>query len=194
MKQIPAVLFEDSIPKKMDDLFEGKQGITDELLRRALNGDESKWFTDQGGFQQVLLASFQDTVSLIQEKYGNDPDSWKWGEYHQLYFAHPLSSASPVLKWLFNRENPVPVGGSQITVQAANYNAEGTVNHGASWRFVIDAADLGKGHHIVGPGQSGHVKSEWYKDQLDDWVNGTYHVTDIKKAEGKKTLVLVPGG
>ncbi|WP_411334619.1 penicillin acylase family protein [Metabacillus indicus] len=193
MKQIPAVLFEESISEKMDDLFEGKQGITDELLRRALNGDESQWFTDQGGFQQVLLTSFQNTVSFIQEEYGNDPGSWKWGEYHQLYFAHPLSSASPVLKWLFNRENPEPVGGSQITVQAANYNEEGTVNHGASWRFVIDAADLGKGHHIVGPGQSGHVKSEWYKDQLDDWVNGTYHVTDIKKAEGTNTLVLVPG-
>ncbi|MBZ4317593.1 hypothetical protein LAM21_24575, partial [Mycobacterium tuberculosis] len=63
MKQIPAVLFEDSIPEKMDDLFEGKQGITDELIRRALNGDESQWFTDQGGFQQVLLTSFQNTVS-----------------------------------------------------------------------------------------------------------------------------------
>jgi penicillin amidase len=192
MKEIPLTLFKDAVPKEMDALFEGKQGIVDELLRRAFKGDESEWFSDKGGLDQVLLTSFENVVASLNEEYGDDPEAWKWGDYHQLYFGHPLSSASPVLKWLFNHEKPVPVGGSQITVGAANYNEEGIVNHGASWRFVIDAANLNKGHHIVGPGQSGHVRSNWYQDQLQDWVNGTYHVTDIKPEHAGEKLILLP--
>lgn len=192
MKEIPLTLFKDAVPKEMDDLFEGKQGIVDELLRRAFNGDESEWFSDKGGLDQVLLTSFENVVASLKEEYGDNPKAWKWGDYHQLYFGHPLSNASPVLKWLFNHEKPVPVGGSQITVGAANYNEEGIVDHGASWRFVIDAADLTKGHHIVGPGQSGHVRSSWYQDQLQDWVNGTYHVTDIQPEHAGEKLTLLP--
>lgn len=192
MKEIPLTLFKDAVPNEMDDLFEGKQGIVDELLRRAFNGDESEWFSDKGGLDQVLLTSFENVVVSLKEEYGDNPKAWKWGDYHQLYFGHPLSNASPVLKWLFNHEKPVPVGGSQITVGAANYNEEGIVDHGASWRFVIDAADLAKGHHIVGPGQSGHVRSSWYQDQLQDWVNGTYHVTDIQPEHAGEKLTLLP--
>ncbi|TDL80690.1 penicillin acylase family protein [Peribacillus frigoritolerans] len=192
MKEIPVTLFEDAVPKEMDALFEGKQGIVDELLRRAFNGNESEWISDKGGLDKVLLISFGNVVASLQEEYGDNPEDWKWGDYHQLYFGHPLSSASPVLKWLFNNEKPQPVGGSQITVAAANYNPEGIVNHGASWRFVIDAADMTKGHHIVGPGQSGHVKSDWYQDQIADWMNGTYHLTDLDAVQKEESLTLLP--
>jgi penicillin amidase len=192
MKEIPVTLFKEAVPENMDTLFEGKQGIVDELLRRALNGDESEWIKEKGGLDQVLHTSFRNVISALIEDYGKNPLDWKWGDYHKLYFGHPLSSASQLLKWLFNNEKPLPVGGSQITVGAASYTAEGVVNHGASWRFVIDAAEIGKGHHIVGPGQSGHVKSEWYHDQLDDWISGNYHVTDIHAEQTEEVLTLLP--
>ena len=93
---------------------------------------------------------------------------------------HTISKSSSMLALLaFNRENPVPIGGSQVTVQAASYGDNGIVNHGASWRFVIDTKDMSNGYHIVGPGQSGHFRSNWYHDQIDDWVNGTYHTTTL---------------
>ena len=64
---------------------------------------------------------------------------------------HPISKSSSMLALLaFNRENPVPIGGSQVTVQAASYGDNGIVNHGASWRFVIDTKDMSNGYHIVG--------------------------------------------
>ena len=68
----------------------------------------------------------------------------------------------------------------------------GNVDHGASWRFVVDVGDLSSAYHIVGPGQSGHVKSDWYQDQVLDWANGDYHQTFIKQEEIKgKTLQLI---
>ena len=63
------------------------------------------------------------------------------------------------------------------------------VNHGASWRFVYDF-DTKVGHHVVGPGQSGHFMSDYYNDQVLDWVEGKYTPETIGKIEGK-TLELV---
>ena len=75
---------------------------------------------------------------------------------------------------------------------AAAYDTEtGEVDHGASWRFVIDMGEPTTGYHIVGPGQEGHFRSEWYHDQMDDWVEGTYHKTKLDTDKGK-TLQLVP--
>lgn len=74
---------------------------------------------------------------------------------------------------------------------ATSYAETGIVDHGASWRFVIDTNDMSKGYHIVGPGQAGHFRSEWYHDQMDDWVEGNYHETDLVESEGKK-LKLIP--
>ncbi len=79
-----------------------------------------------------------------------------------------------------------------MTPMAASYNSKtGVVDHGASWRFVIDAGDMNAGYHIVGPGQDGHYRSEWYHDQMSDWVDGNYHETRMDKAEGLE-LKLMP--
>ncbi|MBD1379554.1 penicillin acylase family protein [Metabacillus arenae] len=192
MKEIPNTLFSDQIPKKINSLFEGKQSIVDDLLRKALAGEESKWISEKGSLDHVLQKSLQKVVNRLTDEYGQNPESWKWGDYHRLIFAHPLSSSSPFLNWIFNSKEPAPIGGSQITVQAAGYSQDGTVDHGASWRFVIDTREMTKGHHIVGPGQAGHFKSRWYDDQLNDWIEGNYHVTDLKKTKGEEVLILSP--
>jgi penicillin amidase len=46
-----------------------------------------------------------------------------------------------------------------VTVQAASFEENGIVNHGAFWRFVIDLSDMENGQHIVGSGEVGHFKS-----------------------------------
>jgi penicillin G amidase len=190
MNEISTGLFKKQIPKDMMELFEGRQSVVDELIRKANNGNESVWFEEKGGYEKFLHTSLAKVIQSLQDEYGEKMEEWKWGDYHQVYFEHPVSSASSVLKWIFNKEEPIPVGGSRVTVQAASYKADGTVNHGASWRFTIDTNDMTKAYHIVGPGQSGHFKSEWYADQTDDWVNGEYHTTDIMDTEDPKKLIL----
>ncbi|MDQ0214691.1 penicillin amidase [Oikeobacillus pervagus] len=193
MKEIPHVLFENEIPNEMLKLFEGKTQIVDELLRQALKGEhESTWFKDKGGVEKVLEKSLANVLSELQEEFGENMKEWKWGEYHQLYFEHPLSAGKYLIEKLFNPEKPNMVSGSQVTVQAASYRQNGIVHHGASWRFVIDTNKITEGYHIVGPGQSGHVKSAWYHDQIDDWIKGNYHQTTILPLETEHTLVLKP--
>src|SRR5699024_8263603 len=107
----------------------------------------------------------------LEETYGANQTAWQWGEYHQVQFKHPLSAANRLLGYVFNKKDPVPVDGSAVTPMAAKHDGTGMVNHGASWRFVIDMAEPQKAYHIVAPGQSGHLKSPWYSDQTEDWVN-----------------------
>ncbi|MBD5798247.1 beta-lactam antibiotic acylase [Bacillus pseudomycoides] len=193
MKEISNTLFSKEIPKDVMGLFEGKQQVVEQLIRKQMNGENSVWFSKHGGFKEVLHTSYSKVMKKLEKQYGSDVTKWKWGEYHKLSFTHPMSQSSRLLGFFFNREKAVPVGGSNITVQAASYGDDGIVNHGASWRFVIDTKDMSNGYHIVGPGQSGHFKSDWYHDQIEDWVNGNYHATTLRtdRIDGK-ILTLKP--
>lgn len=176
MKQLPVTMFAPDMPADVYEFMPGKPQLTDQFLRNAYNGDPSTWVLEYGGVDQWVFDAFKKTVASLKEDYGDNSEKWQWGDYHQLVFPHPLSSASPILAHFLDPKKQ-PVGGSGITVQAASFKDDGSANHGASWRFVADLDDLSKAYHIVGPGQSGHVKSQWFHDQADDWVRGDFHET-----------------
>lgn len=191
MIKLQEVLFKDQMPEDMYGIMYGKFNITDQLLRTAYSGEKSIWIEEQGGIDETVYKAFELTIAQLQDQFGKNSSKWQWGDYHQLTFDHTLGSASPILAAYFNAKK-VPIGGSKVTVQAADNDLAGNVDHGASWRFVVDVGDLSSAYHIVGPGQSGHVKSDWYQDQVLDWANGDYHQTFIKQEEIKgKTLQLI---
>jgi len=191
MIKLQEVLFKDQMPEDMYGIMYGKFNITDQLLRTAYSGEKSIWIEEQGGIDETIYKAFELTIAQLQDQFGKNSSKWQWGDYHQLTFDHTLGSASPILAAYFNAKK-VPIGGSKVTVQAADNDLAGNVDHGASWRFVVDVGDLSSAYHIVGPGQSGHVKSDWYQDQVLDWANGDYHQTFIKQEEIKgKTLQLI---
>lgn len=189
IKQLPETLLADEFPKDVFEMLDGKNHITDEMMRDAFKGTEGIWVREYGGIEKWLVDSLETAVAEIEEEQGNDPADWKWGEHHQLTFPHPLAGASPIFEKLLNPK-PVPIGGSNVTVQAAASTADGNVNHGASWRFVADLADLSSAYHIVGPGLSGHMKSDYYHNQVDDWAQGDYHETEIGESVEGSTLIL----
>ncbi|PAV30920.1 penicillin acylase family protein [Virgibacillus profundi] len=192
MDEMEALLYNDEIPENVRGLFGSRAQTTDELLRKAASGDGSIWIEENGGIEEVLHSALKNTLTDLEEEHGEAMSEWQWGDYHKVQFHHPLSGIHPVLAFFFNNEKSMSVGGSSVTPMAASYDAsDGEVDHGASWRFVIDMNDTSRGHHIVGPGQSGHFKSDWYHDQMDDWVEGNYHETKLDGVEGKR-LELVP--
>ncbi|GLC89434.1 penicillin acylase family protein [Lysinibacillus piscis] len=180
MVKLQEVLFKEQMPEDMYKLMDGKFNITDQLLRTAYAGGKSVWLEEQGGVDATVYKAFELTIAQIEEQFGKKVAKWQWGDFHQLTFDHSLGSASPILAAYFNAKK-VPIGGSKVTVQAAANDLDGNVDHGASWRFVVDVGDLSSAYHIVGPGQSGHVKSTWYQDQVTDWANGDYHQTFTQK-------------
>lgn len=178
IKQLPKTLLEKEMPEDVYDMLPGKGNISDQFLRKGYKNERSGWLEAYGGVDKWVYDSFIKAVADIEDEFGSNEKKWKWGDFHQLTFDHPLSSASPILAYLLN-PGPVPIGGSNITVQAAGFDEAGRVDHGASWRFVADLDNLNEAYHIVGPGQSGHIKSDWYHDQVMDWAEGKYHTTAI---------------
>lgn len=192
MDEIETSLYADDIPENVMHLFGGQAQATDMLLRKAAKGEEPIWIEESGGLEKLLHTSLNNMLADLTDQYGEDISKWSWGDYHQVQFDHPLSAVSPVLAYFFNHDKPIPVGGSSVTPMAASYNnATGEVDHGASWRFVADMSDSKTGFHIVGPGQVGHFRSEWYHDQMADWVDGTYHETRLDD-DPKNKLLLIP--
>ncbi|TGB05138.1 penicillin acylase family protein [Halobacillus salinus] len=190
ISSIQDVLYQSSIPEEMRGLFHGSGQTTDELLRDVREGEDSVWITEAGGIEQVMTTSFNRMISERVEDLGEDVERWTWGDAHAVAFTHPLSSIG-FLERFYNPEEPKPVSGSRVTVRAAGYGEDGIVDHGASWRFVSDLSKPSLGHHIVGPGQSGHFRSAWYHDQFDDWVEGAYHETSLQETSGQE-LMLTP--
>ncbi|WHY74886.1 penicillin acylase family protein [Fictibacillus enclensis] len=193
MQEFSNVLFEKKIDQKMMKLFDGKAQVVDELIRCASKGQEGPWVKEAGGLQAVSNRSFSRTVKEVENVQGENTEKWSWGAYHTLPFDHPLAAIKP-LNPLFNPKE-TEMGGSRVTVGAAGWDpATGKVNHGAAWRTVVDLSDLSKSYNVVGPGQSGHVLSKWYDNQIKDWTTGNYHVTDTKEASFKdeEKLVLTP--
>ncbi len=188
IKQLPKTLFSKEMPEDVYALMPGKGPITDAMMREGYAGKPGEWVAEYGGIDKWVLDSFVVAIEEIEEQFGKNVDDWKWGEFHQLSFAHPLASASPIFEYFLNPKKQ-QIGGSNITVQAAAFKDDGTANNGASWRFVVDLADLTKASHVVGPGQSGHMKSKWFHDQEEDWAEGRYHETSITGA-GEKGHVL----
>ncbi len=190
IEELKETLFAGAMPEDVYKMMPGKYQMMDNMLRAAYKGEEGVWIQEAGGLEALVLGAFERTMEELREVYGNDFEKWAWGDFHQLTFDHSIAAANDLVAWYLNPEAR-PVGGSRSTVQAAGNRVNGEVNHGASWRFVVDLGDLSKADHIVGPGQSGHKKSEWYHDQVDAWVEGDYHTTRIDGRYGEAhTLIL----
>ena len=193
IKQLPIVMLSKDMPEDVYKMFPGKGQITDQMLRAGYAGESSEWLREYGGIDKWVFDSFEQSIGETKEQFGDKVASWKWGDYHQVAFPHALSSASPIFEYFLNPKKQA-IGGSNVTVQAAAFKADGTVDHGAPWRYVADLADLSTAHHIVSPGQSGHMKSEWFHDQVDEWVNGEFHETIlIGEVENGSMLILKAG-
>lgn len=190
MKKIQAHILKDKMSEEAYKFMPHKESYVDKILRDSLNGKKINLIEEKGGLNTVLTESLNETISELEGKYGKDVNKWKWGNGHTLGFRHPLSKSSALLAYFLNPKE-YPISGSKVTVQAAKQNEEGLVNHGASWRFVYDF-DTKTGYHVVGPGQSGHVLSDNYDDQITKWVNGEYTSESIGNIPKGKTLELVP--
>lgn len=174
MQQLPKTMFMDHFPEDVYEMMPRKGQITDQLLRDGYAGKESVWLNEYGDIDTWVFDAFEQTIDGITDDFGKNPKKWHWGDFHQVAFPHPLASASPILEKFLNPKKQA-LGGSNITVQAAAFKEDGTVNHGAPWRFVADLEDLSTTYQIVGPGQTGHIKSKWFHSNADAWVNGEFH-------------------
>jgi penicillin amidase len=145
-----------------------------------------------GSWDDLALEALRGALDDLEERFGPDPEGWRWGQVHALEFPHALGAGFPVADWVFNRT--LHPGGAQETVAQIAYNPNDPYQAiwAPSWRMVADPAAPERSQWQSFTGQSGHAWSNHYDDLQPRWEAGTMQPM---AGEGPfETLVLTPNG
>ncbi len=140
----------------------------------------------------ILRRSFNEAIESLVRRFGPEPASWTWEKLHHVTFKHVLGVQKP-LDFLFNI-GPYPVGGNTTTISNSEFHYSDTLFAtvlGASMRRIVDLSDLGHPATTVTIGQSGQPFSPYFKDQVDNWLNGKYKTFSMNQGEIEKTSKLL---
>ncbi|HMJ72252.1 MAG TPA: penicillin acylase family protein [Solirubrobacterales bacterium] len=138
----------------------------------------------------LVLEALAGALDDLGDRFGPDPEGWRWGHVHEMEFPHPLGEANPLLRRLLNRR--LRAGGAQETVSQIAYDPNDPYKAvwAPSWRMVGDPTDPGRSRWQMFTGQSGHPASPHYDDLQADWLEGR---TQPMAGEGPwRQLDLVP--
>jgi penicillin amidase len=123
--------------------------------------------------RETLHRALRIALRELKAHLGPDMATWNWGRLNRIHFAHPLGSVKP-LHLLFNR-GPYPMPGDRDTLLRASgkpafpFPPVAVVD---ALRFIADLSDWDRCQIIVPGGQSGHVASPNYADQIPLWRDG----------------------
>jgi penicillin amidase len=141
-------------------------------------------------WDELALEALAGALDDLEERFGPDPEGWRWGRVHEMEFPHPLGEANPLLRRLLNRS--LRAGGAQETVSQIAYDPNDPYKAvwAPSWRMVADPAAPERSRWQMFTGQSGHPASPHYDDLQEDWLHGR---TQPMTGEGPwRELDLVP--
>lgn len=178
-----------------DELGRKDPGSTrSRFLLRALQS-ESAWCDDIRTEKKETCADFKaaalsSAVATLQARLGPDASTWQWGRLHTARSPHDVFDRVALLRPFFSLE--VGQGGDGSTVNVGSYRRDGSflMTAGASYRQVLDFANLRKSRFVLTTGQSGNVFDRRYRDQLPLWHEGASF--EIGTAPPVKTLELLP--
>jgi penicillin amidase len=143
-------------------------------------------------WEDLVLEALSGALDDLGDRFGPDPEGWRWGHVHEMEFPHPLGEANPLLRKLLNRT--LKAGGAQETVSQIAYDPNDPYKAvwAPSWRMVAEPASPERSRWQMFTGQSGHPASPHYDDLQADWLEGR---TQPMAGEGPwRELDLVPAG
>ena len=141
-------------------------------------------------WDELVLEALSGALDDLSDRFGPDPEGWRWGQVHEMEFPHPLGEANPLLRKLLNRS--LRAGGAQETVSQIAYDPNDPYKAvwAPSWRMVGDPTAPERSRWQMFTGQSGHPASPHYDDLQADWLDGR---TQPMAGEGPwRELDLVP--
>jgi penicillin G amidase len=126
----------------------------------------------RGSWDELALEALRGALDDLEERFGPDPEQWRWGQVHALEFPHALGAVHPVADWVFNRT--LHPGGGQETVAQIAYNPIDPYHAiwAPSWRMVADPSEPERSQWQAFTGQSGHAWSGHYDDLQPRWEAG----------------------
>ncbi|HEY3703456.1 MAG TPA: penicillin acylase family protein [Terracidiphilus sp.] len=103
---------------------------------------------------------------MAKGKAPSDVSQWAYGSWHVMDIEHPLSGMLPFLR-KFAGTGPQPMSGDGTTVKQVGRTL------GPSQRFTMDWSNVDGSTENIVLGQSSNPYSPHFRDQWNDWYNGT---------------------
>lgn len=158
------------------------------FFKRVVLNRNSVWWK-KFDRKKTFTEGFNNSIESLRQELGEDSRGWAWGHLHSLEFVHPMGRLKPLNK-IFNI-GPVEIGGSANEInnqKPAGFTDGFHVKAGPSTRRIIDFAHPESALGILPTGNSGHLFSPYYRDQLPLFVAGKYREEwlDEKQIEAHK--------
>jgi penicillin amidase len=118
-----------------------------------------------------------------------DVTAWTYGSWHVVDIEHPLAAFLPIIGRIAGT-GPQPQSGDGTTVKQVGRDL------GPSHRFTMDWSDVDGSTENIVLGESGNPLSPYFRDQWNDWYNGTTFALPFTPAavaaQTRHTLRLLP--
>ena len=172
-------------------------------IAKQIKSGKSVWWDDirtkniKEDRNEIFTKSFHETISALEEQFGDDVEDWKWNKAISVTHKHVFDKVGS-LRSFFNVGPFVTDGTNEVlNNQGFKINKSGLyeVGHGPSTRRIIDFSDVENSIAIIPTGQSGNVFSKHYKDQAQKYLKGEFEKMLLNKEEIEKSedkLVLKP--
>ncbi|MDH3271448.1 MAG: penicillin acylase family protein [Gemmatimonadota bacterium] len=123
----------------------------------------------------LLVSALEDAMVELEAKLGRDMSRWLYGQAdnHHAHLRHPLGTAVDAATRSMLEVGPAPRGGYGSTVNQTGNGDNQT--SGASFRIIVDTGDWDRSVGMNTPGQSGDVRSPFYRNLFDFWANDQFH-------------------
>lgn len=120
--------------------------------------------------------ALDDALLWINENWGSQLESLRWGDAHQATHDHPVLGTVPVLRYFVNIRQSTSGGDNTLQRGRTKGSLPDPFDnvHGAGYRGVYDFADPNSSVFITSTGQSGHFLSRHYDDLAQLWRRGEY--------------------
>ena len=147
---------------------------------------------------EMARLALDDAIIWINETWGDNLETLRWGDAHQATHDHQVLGEVPVLRYFVNirqstsgGDNTLLRGRTKGTLPNPFHNV-----HGAGYRGVYDFADPDSSVFVTSTGQSGHFLSRHYDDMAQLWRRGEYIPmsldADLARAAAVGVTVLTP--
>jgi len=181
LRQLPAPLFADELGA---DLFEAtasshRAWFYDQVFNATADSSVARWCDDvttpaQEGCDVVASAALDKALAYLSDRFGDDINSWRWGDAHIAYHQHQPFGYIPVLNKMFDRK--IPSNGGPYTVDRGNTNLKDKDAHlhlhGSAYRAVYDLQRPERSGYMINTGQSGNPFSYYYDNLMPLWRDG----------------------
>ncbi len=181
-EKLKQAVFNDELGVHYPSYLSGGGAVVRGVMDRIMNGQEISWCDDVStantveSLDDLVVPAWNAAVQWLEENYGEDMDSWVWGDLHTVSLKHPLGSVE-ILNRIFHLERgPFRVGGGSHTVCPYNYPGlkSFSVTHGASQRHVYDLLDPDGSQVIIPSGVSGIPASDFFCNQTEMFMRNEY--------------------